>query len=386
VIRTIVLVALAAFLVAGAAEGGKKKKPTKKKGKAVAAKKAPPEPPPRAPEADVMGATVAPPEGSIRIAAVGDVMMGTTFPDDSGRSLAPDDGAGMLAEVAPLLQGVDLAFGNLEGPLLEGGVSAKCGTTPTGRCYAFRVPPRYATYLAEAGFDVMSVANNHAMDFGDPGRQSSKTELEARGVAATGEPGSYTVVNAAGKRVAVVAFATYAHSNNLNDLAAATELVTKAGSEADLVIVSFHGGAEGSGRCRVPYGAELFYNENRGDLRVFTKAMIDAGADLVLGHGPHVVRGMEIYKDRLIAYSLGNFATYGAFNLKGLPGLTVLLEVTLAPDGAFVGGKAHAVKQPSPGGPKLDPTGEVLPILRGLSKADFGDAAVKVAADGTLGR
>ena len=377
--RTVVLVALAALLAATPADAGRKKR------KPPAAKKSPPpEPPPRLADADALPAPAAAPEGRLRIAAVGDVMMGTTFPDDSGGSLAPDDGASMLAEVAPILQAADLTFGNLEGPLVEGGVSAKCGPTPTGRCYAFRVPPRYAQYLADAGFDVMSVANNHAMDFGDPGRQSSKSELAARGVAATGEPGSYSVVTAGGKRVAFVAFATYTHSNNLNDLAAATELVTKAGSEADLVVVSFHGGAEGSGRCRVPFGAELFYNENRGDLRLFTHAMIDAGADLVLGHGPHVVRGMEVYKDRLIAYSLGNFATYGAFNLKGLPGLTVLLEVELAPDGRFLGGKANPVKQPSPGGPRLDASGEILPILRGLSRADFGDAAVKIGGDGRL--
>jgi hypothetical protein len=148
--------------------------------------------------------------------------------------------------------------------------------------------------------------------------------------------------------------------------------------------VSFHGGAEGKSRQRVPVGAELFYNENRGDLRVFARAVIDEGADLVIGHGPHVVRGMEIYKGRLIAYSLGNFATYGGFNLSGVSGLAVILEAQLAPDGRFVAGKAHAVRQPSPGGPKLDEKAEILPWLRDLSLADFAANAVQVGEDGTL--
>jgi Bacterial capsule synthesis protein PGA_cap len=383
--RAVVACVAVALALGGAAEAAKAKAKAKKRGKkAAVAVKAPPAPPPTIAQADALPPLAPFPPGSVRIAAVGDVMMGTTFPDDSGGSLSPDDGAAMLAEVTPFLTRADLTFGNLEGPMLEGGVSAKCGPKPTGRCYAFRVPPRYAALLQEAGFDVMSVANNHAMDFGDAGRKSSLSLLAERGLVGTGEPDTYAVTLAGGQRIAVVAFATYAHSNNLNDLAAATDLVTRAGAEADLVIVSFHGGAEGAGKSRVPAGEELFYNENRGDLRTFSHAMIDAGADLVIGHGPHVVRAMEVYRGRLVAYSLGNFATYGAFNLKGLPGLSFILEATLAPDGTFVGGQATPVKQISPGGPKLDPTGEVLPILRGLSRGDFPETAVKIGADGRL--
>ena len=148
------------------------------------------------------------------------------------------------------------------------------------------------------------------------------------------------------------------------------------------MIVSFHGGAEGNGRQRVPHAKELFYGENRGELRVFTHAVVDAGADLVLGHGPHVLRGMEIYGGRLIAYSLGNFATYRGMSLKGDLGTTIILEVRLGADGAFLGGKAHAVKQPAPGGPRLG--GEGPAVLGKLSALDFPETAVKVADDGTL--
>jgi hypothetical protein len=112
--------------------------------------------------------------------------------------------------------------------------------------------------------------------------------------------------------------------------------------------------------------------------------MIDAGADLVLGHGPHVVRGMEVYRGRLVAYSLGNFATYGGFNLTGPNGLSLVLEARLAPDGSFLDGRIHPVKQEWPGGPRADPAGAIIAVVRQLSAEDFGARAVRVADDGSL--
>jgi poly-gamma-glutamate capsule biosynthesis protein CapA/YwtB (metallophosphatase superfamily) len=326
------------------------------------------------------------PAPEISVAAVGDVMLGTTYPDER---LPPDDGATLLAEVTPILAAADLAFGNLEGPLADGGDSVKCGPPPRSpkakrSCYAFRVPTRYAAHLQRAGFDVMSLANNHAMDFGEEGRASSVAALEAAGIAHSGAPGDIARLSVKGRRVAVIAFATYRHSMNLNDLEAARAIVAAEVAASDLVVVSFHGGAEGASKTRVPHGPELFYNENRGDLRVFARAMIDAGAALVLGHGPHVVRGLELYKGRLIAYSLGNFATWGAMNVVGLPGISLILEVRLAPDGRFLGGRAHPVVQRPPGGPRLDPERRVIPLLRQLSIEDFGDAAPEIADDGSL--
>jgi hypothetical protein len=328
-------------------------------------------------------------EVEISFAGVGDVMLGTTYPDAS--RLPPDDGAGLLAEVAPILRAVDIAFGNLEGPMLEGGISSKCGPPPKRArkarkrsCYAFRVPVRYGQHLADAGFDVMSLANNHAMDFGDEGRASSTRVLDELGIAHSGAPGDVARLEIRGKKVALLAFATYRHSMNLNELDAARALVASEVAAGNLVIVSFHGGAEGASKTRVPFGPELFYNENRGDLRVFTHAMVDAGAALVVGHGPHVVRGLELYNGRLIAYSLGNFATYGAMNLVGLPGITCILEVRLAGDGRFLGGRVHPVIQRPPGGARLDPERQVIPLLRQLSADDFGAAAPILDDDGTL--
>ena len=93
-------------------------------------------------------------EAPIALAAVGDVMLGSTFPDETGGLLPPEDGALLLREVTPLLERADVTFGNLEGPLVDGGTSEKCARSKPGRCYAFRVPTRYGRHLADAGFDV----------------------------------------------------------------------------------------------------------------------------------------------------------------------------------------------------------------------------------------
>jgi poly-gamma-glutamate capsule biosynthesis protein CapA/YwtB (metallophosphatase superfamily) len=317
----------------------------------------------------------------ITLAAVGDIMLGSTWPDAS--LLPPNDGANLLDEVKPFLSSADIAFGNLEGPMIDGGTSLKC-PPERANCYAFRVPTRYGRYLRDAGFDVMSLANNHALDFGAEGRLSSARTLDAVGIAHSGAVGDIARLTVRGKKIALIAFATYDTSYNLNKVEAAIKVVAELVATSDIVIVSFHGGAEGAARQRVPYGAEMFFGENRGDLRRFARAMIDAGADLVIGHGPHVVRGMEIYRNRLIAYSLGNFATYGRFNLTGPLGLSLVLRVRFAMDGTFLGGKIIPVKQEKPGGPRLDPEGEIIPLVRQLSLQDFGASAAKVADDGTL--
>ena len=113
----------------------------------------------------------------------------------------------------------------------------------------------------------------------------------------------------------------------------------EAAAHAELVVVMFHGGAEGSDRTHVPSGTETFLGENRGDLRRFTHAVIDAGADLVVGSGPHVLRGMEVYRGRLIAYSMGNFGGYKVFGLGGVLSTSGVLQVTLSPDGRFRSGR-----------------------------------------------
>ncbi len=326
--------------------------------------------------------------GNITIAAVGDIMLGSTSINET--FLPPNDGRDMLKEASPILSAADIAFGNLEGPLIDGGVSEKCGVPKPGqpiRCFAFRSPTRYGKLLKEAGFDILSVANNHASDFGAEGRSSTRRTLDAAGIKhAGGDRAQYAtvIVEAKGKKIAFVAFAHNAISPNVNELAMARQLIAQAKKKADLVVVSFHGGAEGESAQNVPKQTEMFVGEKRGNLPLFARTVIDAGADLVLGHGPHVLRGMELYKDRLIAYSMGNFATYGMFNLKGPQGITAVFEFELTPEGKFVSGKINPFRLEGRGIPTADPSGAAITKIKALSAADFGSAAPTIAADGTI--
>ncbi len=325
---------------------------------------------------------------SVTIAAVGDIMLGSPFPNDT--RMPPNDGADVLKDVTPILSAADIAFGNMEGPIVDGGISEKCGTPKPGqpiRCFAFRMPTKYAKHLKAAGFDVMSVANNHASDFGEIGRISTRRSLDSLGIKHAGSDRAKYSTSYQEIKGSTVAFIGFAHNNispNVNDLDTARRLVQEADKRADIVVVSFHGGAEGTGAQNVPRRTELFFGEQRGNLPLFTHTVIDAGADMVLGHGPHVLRGMEIYKDRLIAYSLGNFATYGWFRLEAETALTVILEARLAPDGKFVGGKLHSARQEGRGIPVLDPTGTAAKKIRSLSQTDFGATAPSIADDGTI--
>lgn len=320
----------------------------------------------------------------VTIAAGGDIMMGSPFPNET--RMPPNDGADTFKAVASIFQSADIAFANLEGPMIDGGLSAKCGAG-RANCFAFRMPTRYGKYLKDAGFDVLSVANNHASDFGDNGRATTRKTLDELGIKHVGSDNSQfamAIVEAKGKRVAFIGFAHNNVQPNVNDLANAKRLVEEANKKADLVVVSFHGGAEGSGQTRVPQKTEIFFGESRGNLPLFSKTVIDAGADLVLGHGPHVLRGMEIYKDRLIAYSLGNFATYGWFQLMGATAETLVLDVKLDADGKFLGGKIHPFVLADRGILTKDDSKSAISTVRRLSQMDFPQTAPKIADDGTI--
>jgi poly-gamma-glutamate capsule biosynthesis protein CapA/YwtB (metallophosphatase superfamily) len=320
------------------------------------------------------------PTDSISIAAVGDIMLGSTY---QGRGLPEKDGAEMISGLAPILSSADIAFGNLEGPLIDNGESTKCG--PNAKlCYVFRVPTRYGKYLKEVGFDVMSLANNHSSDFGAAGRESSSKTLESLGILHSGnDVNDIAYLNVKDRKIAVVSFAFNPISLNLLDIENARRVVANVARKVDIVIVSFHGGAEGSAAQHVPRGPEMYLGSPRGDLRAFTHAVIDAGADLLLGHSPHVVRAMEIYKGRLIAYSLGNFAFY-RFPFTGPTALSLILETNIGPQGEFLGGRIHPLIQQGQSGPRPDKNGTAINVIRQLSKDDFGATAVNVSADGTI--
>jgi hypothetical protein len=112
--------------------------------------------------------------------------------------------------------------------------------------------------------------------------------------------------------------------------------------------------------------------------------VIESGADLVIGHGPHVVRGMERYKERLIAYSLGNFATYYGISVAGVKGVAPILLTTLDGNGKFVTGEIISTVQLRPAGPSIDDEQRALYLIRGLSAQDFGQSGLTFAPDGRI--
>ncbi|MDR2611819.1 MAG: CapA family protein [Deltaproteobacteria bacterium] len=302
------------------------------------------------------------PGGGYTLAAMGDIMLGT-------ENLLPADGArGFFADVKPYLAGRDIVFGNLEGPLTDRGSATK--DTSTGRSFCFRTPPSYGDVLKDAGFNIVSLANNHAMDYGPEGRAQTEEVLGALGILHTGAPGQITRASVRGRPFAFVGLAPNAGCQNINDVDAAAGLVREALREdpATLVIVSMHGGAEGAAHMRLPDGPETYLGESRGDLRRLARALIDAGAAMVIGHGPHVPRGAELYKGRLVAYSLGNFATASGINVKGASGLAPLLLAEIAPDGSTGSYEFVSFRQQANRGPRLDPRNEAAETIRRLSE------------------
>ncbi len=322
------------------------------------------------------------PAVEITIAAVGDIMLGSDFPRNT---LPDDDGASLLAAMTPYLTGADLAFGNLEGTLMEGGEPAKRCRDPD-HCWLFRSPPRYARHLAKAGFDVLSLANNHARDFGEEGRDASMAALDAAGIRHTGRDGDVAQLRIRGRRVAVIAFAPFRNAHDLLDIPAAAERIRRLAVENDIVMVSMHAGAEGIDVQHVPFAEEFYYGENRGDVVAFAHALIDAGADLVVGHGPHVPRALELYRGRLVAYSLGNFCTWYGISVAGPKGLAPLLKARLDGEGRFVGGRIVSARQIRPGGPVPDPAHAAARRMARLTQDDFPGTALAIADDGIIRR
>jgi hypothetical protein len=307
-------------------------------------------------------------EAALRLIGVGDVMPGTEFPDPSyldprlAGGAAPD--AVLGEELTGILRSGDVVFGNMEGVLWDEDLPPSKECKDPKACYVFRSPERYADLLADAGFTVMALANNHSGDWGDGGRRATMAALERNGIAYAGlaqtEARSATLVLESGIRIAVIGFSPNKGTLSINDPEGAASLVRSLAETHDVVVVSFHGGAEGSEYTALPKQRETFYGENRGDVYEFAHTVVDAGADVVLGHGPHVPRAVEVYAGRFIAYSLGNFWTYGRFNLRGPNGMAPVVDLELAADGRLLSARIHSARQEGRGGPRLDPGGAAL--------------------------
>ncbi|MEO3776281.1 CapA family protein [Micromonospora sp. B11E3] len=307
----------------------------------------------------------------ISLSATGDIIMG-----NAPNRLPPNGGKGFFDSVKGALK-ADLVMGNLEEPLTVDTGTGKCGANST-RCFQFRAPPEYAAHLRDAGFMLLNQANNHGYDYGPKGYENTQRALEKYDLQHTGAPDQITVVEVEGVKVAVAGFSSYVWSNSLVDIAAARQVIKKAATMADLVVVQVHMGGEGADKTRVRPGTEMFLGENRGDPVRFSHAMIDAGADLIVGHGPHVLRGMEFYKGRLIAYSLGNFAGGGnQLSGNGRLGWGGVLKVSLNPDGSWAGGSFTSTYMNSIGKPTMDPDDRGLGLVRQLSRSDFPETGAR---------
>lgn len=318
-----------------------------------------------------------PPAAPITLQWVGDTVLGSSY------ALPPNGGRASLAGVRRSLRLGDFTWGNLEETLSVGGTS-KCAGSSSSTCFAFQAPPSYARLLAAAGFELMNLANNHTMDFGPSGLRQTHAALKRAHLAWTGGSGQITILKRKGVRVAFLGFAPYPWAARLDDITRARLLVRKAARRADLVVVAIHAGAEGAGATHVPHGTEYFLGENRGDSRRFAHAVINAGADLVVGSGPHVIRGVQWYHGRLIAYSTGNFAGYRNFSLGGVLSLSAIFRVTLRPNGSFVKGRWVSLRLVGPGLPRLDTSKASLRLASSLSRRDFGARRARFTADGRI--
>ncbi|HKL66547.1 MAG TPA: CapA family protein, partial [Bacteroidales bacterium] len=321
---------------------------------------------------------------TISIIATGDIMMGTSFPDPSylppGNNPYP-----LLSSVIQNLADADLTFGNLEGPFSDDArLVKKCRDTTL--CYAFRVPEKYAGVLDSAGYDLISIANNHIGDFGYPAKETTAYLLDSLGISYAGTseyPWSIRRIRDS-ILVGFCAFAPNKGCLNFHDKEKAMDIIRMLSDSCDITVVSIHGGAEGADNQNVTREEEFYYGENRGNIYEFAHKAIDNGADVILGHGPHVSRAVEVYKNRFISYSLGNFCTYRRFNLRGPNGYAPMIKVSIDPSGSFLEGRILPVYQDLYGHVKPDPQKRAIFKVRELTKTDFPDSVIVINDEGYI--
>jgi poly-gamma-glutamate capsule biosynthesis protein CapA/YwtB (metallophosphatase superfamily) len=312
---------------------------------------------------------------SVRLSAVGDTILGNT------PALPSSPGSYLDAVKRAIRWTAQIRFANLEGTLTDAS-GGKCGGSNGGTCFEFRNPPHYARYFHRAGFTVLNDANNHSHDFGQAGLDQTIRTIHRHGMKQTGLPGEVTVTHAGSTPVAFVAFAPYPNTADLLDLHAAKALIRKARSRARVVVVYMHAGAEGADADHVTGREEIFAGEDRGNPEKFAHMAIRNGAGLVIASGPHVVRGMQFYRHRLIAYSLGNFANFHNFASGGILSESSILHVTLSRSGRFDSARLLSVRLDGEGHPSLG--GGTVSLVRRLSREDFGSTRARFGSRGVI--
>jgi hypothetical protein len=319
---------------------------------------------------------------TVSVIGVGDIMPGSNFP--SPGVFPPNDGKDIFKNTKHLLEDADLTVGNLEGVIMSADAPSK-KNTDSAYNYSFKMNDYYAAYLKEAGFDIMNIANNHIGDFGVQGIKNTTKILEKYGLKYAGlKDVPFTIIERKNLKIGFCAFAPNSVCNSFHDLKQAIKLIKYLDSVCNIVIVSMHIGAEGSGRRHITFNEELFLGEKRGNPYAFARAAIDAGADIILGHGPHVVRAVDLYKKRFIAYSLGNFFTFGRFNIKGYGGRAPILKIFINSKGEFIKAGIFSTRQKKDGSLLIDKENGALKDIIGLTKSDFPDSGLIIGNDGTI--
>jgi hypothetical protein len=240
----------------------------------------------------------------------------------------------------------------------------------------------------DAGYNLINLANNHISDFGAQGRLNTVKVLNQSGIHYAGlrHVCETAVFEIYGVKFGFCGFSQNIGTVKLLNLDKARQIVAALDDECDIVIVSFHGGAEGKEHNRVTKDTEFYHEENRGNVYLFAHAMIDAGADIVFGHGPHVVRAAELYRERFIAYSLGNFCTAGEFNIEGVCGYAPAVKVFTDRQGRFLKGKIFSFRQKDRTGPVVDPSNAAAREMKRLTELDFPDTELSFSDEGVIER
>jgi hypothetical protein len=330
----------------------------------------------------------------VRVCAGGDVTLGTNLDTTwvhtararLGRRVpalpSPDS---LLAPLRPLLADADVVLLNVEAAIGEGRINRqKCAPGST-QCYAFRSPVAAAGALRrvapESAAVIGNVANNHARDDGDIGRRATVRHLEAAGVQVTGMDTIATpVVTVRGDTVAFLGFAQWTGPDPRN-LAAVRRHVRRAADVYTRVVVTMHMGAEGRGRQNTPNTRETFAGEDRGNVVAFARAAVESGADLVIGHGPHVMRAAEWRDGKLVFYSLGNLVTYGPFTMSEPLNRGGIACAVLDGDGAIVSAQLRSTVQRLPGLVSVDATHRAAALADSLGRIDFPATAARLDRD-----
>lgn len=258
----------------------------------------------------------------------------------------------------------DLMIGNLEGTFALPERESKCAILMT-MCHAFRGDPSFTQVLIDAGFDFISLVNNHSYDYGRDGLLDTEQALEEAGIpyiSPTKPSASIMIKNIS---IGILGLSSTEPASTITDYAFITREVEKLGQVNDFVIVIFHGGAEGADKTAITGETEYMGNENRGNVQLVAHTAIDAGADLVLGAGPHVLRKIEVYKGSPIAYSLGNFyGGNGELITTGTLSISGIFHTILGEQQTWV---SSILLSPT-GVPALDFTNQGLQLIESLSK------------------